>query len=797
MLSLSTFREKKPGFSDILSYASMVENGILLNKNGSLSASFFYRGVDEVCSTASEKNTASARINSALAKLGSGWMLHQDSIRIQASDYLPGKTYFEDPVSQMIDDERRKLFESGSSQFESVYTLTLTYLPPKQRQTKLKGLVVSGAPEVARNIYKLIKEFKSSLDDFIETLSTAISITPMRSMHGSDKVFDPMLRYLNFCISGLNHPLQLPSVPMYLDCLLGAHDFHSGLTPKVGDRYISVVAVDGFPHDSYPGILSLLDETPLEFRWSTRFIFIDPEEAKGQLNKIRRKWQQKVRGFSDQIFQTSKGPVNEDALRMVQETQGAISDIESGIVAYGYYTCSIVLMAETQELVQQNAKLIRKIIQSNGFNCRIESINTVEAYLGTLPGHGEPNLRRPILHTMNLAHLLPVSATWAGQEYNPCPFYPKGSPSLLQGLTTGATPFRMNLHVDDVGQALVIGPPGSGKSTLLALIAAQFLKYENSTVFAFDKGNSLLALTLAVGGSHYNIGSETKELQFCPLQFIKSSSDISWAAEWLEGLLVFQGIQVLPEHRKKILKALKLTVESEGKSLYDFVTTIQDEDMRAALTHYTSFGQSGILDGKSDSLTLSEFNTFEIEKLMQQGDQNVIPVLQYLFKRIEDRLKGQPALLILDEAWLMLGHPVFKSKIVDWIRTFRKSNCAIVLSTQSPGEFAKSDIFDLVSSACKTKIYLPNEGASLDTTAQMYKLMGLNDTQIEILSRAIPKKHYFYSSPEGKRLFELGLGPRGLSFLGVSSKPQLKRIQQLSNQFGKDWTSVWLKERGL
>src|SRR5260364_294586 len=120
--------------------------------------------------------------------------------------------------------------------------------------------------------------------------------------------------------------------------------------------------------------------------------------------------------------------------------------------------------------------------------------------LGTLPGHGYENVRRPILHTLNLAHLLPTTAVLPGLASNPCPFYPPNSPPLLLAKTSGHTPFRFNLHADDVGHTLMMGPTGAGKSTHLALIEASFLRYPRARICKFDKGYSSFALCHALGG---------------------------------------------------------------------------------------------------------------------------------------------------------------------------------------------------------------------------------------------------------------------------------------------------------
>ena len=103
------------------------------------------------------------------------------------------------------------------------------------------------------------------------------------------------------------------------------------------------------------------------------------------------------------------------------------------------------------------------MIQGQDFTCIAESVNAVEAWLGSLPGHVYANVRQPPLSTLNLAHMIPLSAVWAGPERDEH----LGGPPLLFAKTEGATPFRLSLHVGDVGHTLVIGPTGAGKSVLL------------------------------------------------------------------------------------------------------------------------------------------------------------------------------------------------------------------------------------------------------------------------------------------------------------------------------------------
>ena len=417
------------------------------------------------------------------------------------------------------------------------------------------------------------------------------------------------------------------------------------------------------------------------------------------LRSYRRKWKQWTRGFFAQVFRTEGGPVNEDAALMAAEAEKAMADASSNLVAFGYYTAVLVLRGEERDELLENARAIAKELRREGFSSRVETINALEAWLGSLPGHAAPNVRRPLIHSLNLADLMPASSTWPGLAACPSPLFPENSPPLLYGATAGSTPFRLNLHVSDVGHTLVFGPTGAGKSTLLALIAAQFRRYRNARVTAFDKGRSLFTLAHAARGAHYDLAGDTASPGLCPLARLETPSDAIFAEEWIAACFQLQqGAAPSPRQKEEIRRAVGLLrQQTGGRSLTDFVATVQDVDIRAALSPYTIEGSLGhLLDARADAIEENAFTVFEIDELMALGEKNLIPVLLYLFRHFERSLTGAPALLVLDEAWIMLGHPVFREKIREWLKVLRKANCAVLLATQSLSDAVRSGIFDVL-----------------------------------------------------------------------------------------------------
>jgi len=422
----------------------------------------------------------------------------------------------------------------------------------------------------------------------------------------------------------------------------------------------------------------------------------------------------------------------------------------------------------------------------------------MDAYLGSLPGHGVENVRRPLLNTMNLADLMPLNTIWTGRSAAPCPMYPPNAPPLMHCVTQGATPFRLNLHVGDIGHTFMFGPTGAGKSTHLALIAAQLRRYKGMSIYCFDKGLSMFPLTKAVGGKHFSVASDDDALAFCPLQFLETKADRAWALEWICTIIELNNLVITPNQRNELSAALNSMHQSGAKTLSEFSVTLQDEAIREVMLQYTVDGMMGhLLDAEEDGLSLSDFTTFEIEELMNLGEKYALPTLLYLFRRIERSLHGQPAAIILDEAWIMLGHKVFREKIREWLKVMRKANCLVLMATQNLSDAANSGILDVIVESTATKIFLPNVHARDEDASALYRRMGLIQRQIEILATAQAKRQYYSVSEHGRRLYDLALGQITLAFVGASDKESIATIKHLISKYGDDWVHQWLEIHGL
>ncbi|MEO0956503.1 MAG: conjugal transfer protein TrbE [Pseudomonadota bacterium] len=791
MLNLREYSDTPTLLADYLPWACIVAPGVVLNKDGSFQTSFKYRGPDLESSTEEELVSTMARVNNVLRRFGSGWALFFEAQRNEVHDYP--ESAFPDPLSWLVDQERTLQAEESGARYASSYYLTLLWLPPADATGRAEKVLIQRAEtEDAENWRHRLETFEQHAARVFDLLGTSLAEIAKLSD-------DETLTYLHSTISTKRHPVVTPELPVFLDAILADEPFCGGLEPKIGEAHVRTLSILGFPASTLPGILDELNRQGFAYRWATRFIAMDKAEAEKVLGKKRRHWFAKRKSIGavlrETMFNEQAALVDNDADNKAADADAALQELGSDLVSYGYVTTTITIANIDARTVDEHIRIAERIVNGRGFTAIQETLNAVDAWLGSLPGHVYANVRQPILHTLNLAHMVPLSAVWAGEETN----QHLHAPALIQAQTDGTTPFRLNLHIGDVGHTLVVGPTGAGKSVLLSLLALQWKRYQEAQVFIFDKGRSARAAALSMGGHHIDLGSSNApSLQ--PLKDVDTETGASFAADWLAGLCANEGLRLTPDLKARLWEAIQSlsTAPEAERTLTGLTLMLQDETLKSALHPFTLEGPHGrLLDADHESLSLAGTVCFEMEDLMHAKGA-VAPVITYLFHRLEARFDGRPTLLILDEAWLFLDDPMFAARIREWLKTLRKKNVSVVFATQSLADIANSTIAPALVESCPTRIFLPNERAQEPQSKETYQRFGLNARQIELISRATPKRDYYYQSPLGARVFDLGIGPIALSICGASSPEDQALLDRVTAETApEDFAECWLHEKSL
>jgi type IV secretion system protein VirB4 len=796
MMNFSEYRSKSASLADFLPWVCLVAEGVVLNKDGSFQRTARFRGPDLDSATPVELVAVTARLNNALRRLGSGWAVFVEAQRVPAHAYPVSD--FPDPVSEIVDVERREQFREEGAHFESFYYLTLLWMPPAEETARAEAWLYEGRSKTGIDPRELLKSF---IDRTGRMLHLVEGFMPEAEWLGDGET----LTYLHSCISTKVQRVRVPETPIYLDALLADEPLVGGLEPRLGDHHLRMLTITGFPSVTFPGLLDELNRQAFAYRWSSRAIMLDKTDATKLLTKIRRQWFAKRKSVAAILKEvmTNEASVlmDSDASNKAADADMALQELGADEAGIAYVTATITVWDRDPAIAAEKLRLVEKIVQSRDFTCTVEGVNALEAWFGSLPGHVYANVRQPPISTLNLAHLIPLSAVWAGTERDEH----FGDVPLLYGKTEGSTPFRLTLHVGDVGHMLIVGPTGAGKSVLLALMALQFRRYAGSQIFAFDYGGSIRAAAIAMGGDWQDLGGAlhdaggTRSVALQPLARIDDAPERAWAAEWLAALLAGQGVAVDPAAKEHIWSALTslATAPVSERTLTGLVVLLQSQDLKLALAPYLVGGPWGrLLDAEAEHLGSARVQALETEGLV--GIAAAAPVLSYLFHRIEARLDGSPTLIIIDEGWLVLDSPAFAAQLREWLKTLRKKNASVIFATQSLADIEGSVIAPAIIESCPTRIFLPNERAAEPQIARVYERFGLNDRQIEILSRATPKRDYYCQSRCGNRLFDLGLGDIALAFAAAASKTDQIRIGEIVEAYGQaQFAAAWLRHRQL
>jgi type IV secretion system protein VirB4 len=762
--------------------------GVVIQKDGILQRSFVYRAPDVDSSGAAEINGVCLRVNDFAKRLGTGWAFFVEAQRFYTQEYPAAE-----PVSQggfdtlagyLIDKEREASFSAAGKHFETSYYLTFAWRPPVEGVKKLTGMFIqSGTGGGAKHLKENVDHFINETDAITGLLSQVIVIAPLSN--------EETVAYLHSCVSLKRHWIAFPHTQIFLDRVLPDSALENTLTMRLGEHYIPIIGVNDFPEETYPAILDALNRARLEYRWVSRYICLDKEDQKKEAAKKEKAHRGNrksfLQTFAESTSGSSGGVVNHGAGVKEADSIDAGIEIETDEAALGCYTSCVMVWDRDFKSAKKKAELVRNIINSAGFTCKEETFNALEAWKSMMAGQVYANYRALPVMSYNLSHVLPLSSVWAGMRRNEHAGRITGvdTPHLTCSTAEG-TPFFLNINPTDVGHTAVWGPTGAGKSTFLNLLEAQFFKYPESQVIVFDKGKSCRQICLAMGGLFYEPAAESAAgISFQPLRDLETGRDMMDAMDFIETLCTVHHYQVTPPMRAAMKEAVDLLRDkgTEARTITSFVHYTNYIDpktdrpvFKEMLADYLwDGGKYGkIFDSSYSGLSLNtRFLAIEMEDLMNRGDDCIVPALVYLFNLVEKKCDGRLSLLVLDEAWLFLKNPTFAEKIAEWLKVLRKKNVFVIFATQDVADVEKSPLKTTIIQQCLTKIYLADPSAATEGMIGVYRAFGLADSEISLIAAAVMKRDYFYTSPLGRRLFQLDLGRITLSLIGTPDHPLL------------------------
>ena len=805
--SLWRFLRRTPrdelGLADLLPYAYAASAHTILLKDGGLMTGFRLTLSDLESTSEEERIKKAELLHNALLMLSHEWSIEMNLHRLPVRPYvaLTGAAFPTRSLHQ-LELERAEAFNNhfNNRALVTECILFLVWTPEKQKVDRLfNQIFVKESKSTFSDAFEeVLRRFEQQVRELEETLK---AVWNMRRL-----TLEEILTECHRCLTGYSHPIRIDRSDTYLAPVVASTDMWTGAIVNVGGRYMPVAFISSLGSSVAPDVLRELSETPEVFRVHLRYMPLPKSEVMRRLSIYRNLWHIKFQGFMGMSGRLEKNVPGDEymtselARRMLEEMQQVQGLLEEGKVGAGLL--SVMLVLSDTNLDQATERMTRLIsrLRERGFTIDFERMHATSAFLSTLPGCGGALMRRPIYTSEVAAYTFPLTAPWAGRPTSPNPLLRQGTlaytPPLMVTQTRGGTPFRLNIHVKDVGHTLIVGGTGGGKSVLVDMICHSFLRYNATRVIILDVDRSHYLFALAAGSKPID---PAYGLSFQPLRYIDDVQERAWAAEFVRMLIELSGGVVGAKENQEIIKALNDLVSSKLRTLTELSTQLSSK-LRTALTPYTTGGPLAFFDAPQEKLDFSSrVNVIEIGPFAHADERTFLPLLEFLFHRIERSLSpSQPTLIVVEESWIALSHDFFAQRVREWLFRVRKLGGTVLLVGHSPDQFTGSSAIT-VSNNCPTRIFVP--GTDVKTLQTHYKALGLNDYALKLLEKAVPRKEYLIWQREGVRLFQLALGELEKLMVGIwknemERDKMLLHAQELFEKYPDRWLLILRDEFG-
>lgn len=765
--------------SEHVNLFGFIDDGVFLTKSGDVGLMLAIKGVDYEGLAGSETDQYTKRLESAFKIFDEKcriyqYLFKQNHVRIPQSSH-------ENPVVNAALENRAAFLKAKS---DRLYSLDIYYAVLMEGLTKPKAFLetlaqtrqsprqawreITGLLSTQKQVFLLGRELaraQALLRQKAENFMLQVNDFLEGRILGKQEAFTVLKRTLNFS------PLKLECARLKHDTFLDYYlpeshlECHRGFL-RLDDYYVKVLTLKEPSARTYPLIFERLLEVEANFFVVTEWKKEASDKTRRLIHSRRRHFHTTKRSFvsylntSDAAVHPADVLVDDSKEAQIRELGKALEELEVKGNYFGWFSLTVVIYDLDLAKVEAACADFYKVFSVTDAELYEERYNLLNAYLATIPGNYALNVRQMLITNANYADYSFLFTLHAGERENR--HLRREHLAVLE--TNHKTLYFFNLHSSDTAHTLILGRTGAGKSFLLNFLITNLQKYDPYT-FIFDLGGSFESLTKLFEGSYIRAGIESREFRINPFSLAPTKANLDFLALFLRVLAESQGGERLtPAQERELYEQIENLYQVEDPSLHTLSTLANTlrRDLDARLYKWKQGGQFGFLfDNAEDNVTLSRFQCFDFQG-MKEYPQVLEPLLFYILHRA-DAIISDPAIshvfkaFFIDEAWVFLKNPGLRAYISQALRTWRKHNAGLILSTQSIEELRKSEILDILIETCGTKIFLANP----DLDRELYReQFHLNDRELELVTGLVPKQQMLIKTPDVAKVANLNVDPK-------------------------------------
>jgi type IV secretion system protein VirB4 len=772
----AAWSRKEAHAGDRLPYLRLVDAQTVLLRDGSLMTALQVPGLlFETEETAALNAHAATREVMLRSNLDARFVLYHHVIRRRVSVSLEAS--FDDPLAAHIDRRWREKLGSGSL-FVNDQFVTLVRRPARgkaglaekaARLLRRKRDEVEADPRELRSLRAAAQGLAASLGDY-----GAQALGDYEGPSGATN--NELLELLSALYNGEMRPVRRPSDETDLGRMIPYRRASFGLDAMElrgsgGADFAAILSLKDYPDATSPGLLDALLRLPCEMVVTESFAPHDRQVARERIDLAVRRLRS----------------ADEEAMAERAEMAAARDALGTGAVSFGDHHLTVLVRDSKLDRLDDTAAMCAAALADTGAIAVREDTNLEPAFWGQFPGNEAYLVRRAMISTANMASFGSLHGFALGQaEGN----HWGDAVTLLE--TTSATPFFFNFHHGDLGNFSVIGPSGSGKTVVMNFLACQAQKFTPRTIL-FDKDRGAELFIRGIGGRYDRI-SAGEPTGFNPLALPDTAANRAFLRDWFAVLLKAEG----PEELATIAGAVDAAYGNDAslrrlrhfRELLAGARRPQAGDLADRLSPWIDGGEHAwLFDNARDRLDLTtRVMGFDMTALLENPRLRT-PTMMYLFHRIDERLDGEPTMILIDEGWKALDDEVFAARIRDWLKTLRKRNALVGFATQSARDALDSRISTALVEQTATMIFMPNAKARSEDYCGGF---GLTEHELALI-RSLPahSRAFLVRQPDASVVVRLDLSgmPEVLTILS-GRESTVRRLDLLREALGDnpaDW----------
>lgn len=494
---------------------------------------------------------------------------------------------------------------------------------------------------------------------------------------------------------------------------------------QVGDTWCETLAVTGYPREVSPGWLQPLLAYPGAVDVALHVEPLPSELASHRLRHQLARLESSRR--LDEKHSKLPDPSLEVAVSDATDLASRLARGEDRLFRVGLY---VTVRAHCEEALEEQVSKVRSLAASLLLDARSATFRAFEGFVTTLPlGLDTLKLRRTF-DTRALATTFPFDSAEIEN---------RNGALVGRNVHSGSLVFYDRFSLENYNQ-VVLACSGAGKSYLAKLLVLRSL-FGGPEVLVIDPESEYERLAQAVGGTVIRLGAKRQFVNPLDVRDAGEQDALKESALFCHAVCSTLLGGTTAEERAELDRAILCAYEKCGITsdprtharpsplLADAVSELGGEGVAGSvarrLAPFVSGSHRGLFEAPTTITPAGHLVVLSLRDLPESPEElraaGTLLALDAIWRRVRFG-RSRPRIVVIDEAWTMLGDESASRFLMRLAKSARKYWCGLTTVTQDVSDVLNSDLGRAVLNNAATKVLLQQSSEFIGDVAQTFRL---------------------------------------------------------------------------